>query len=187
MREHVTKWSEQTLQDACTENNDALFRSLDPQCPLVWEGKRQVKLGNFKIDYLARNRDGGLTIVEFKICAKNDTLAQLLLYPRAITVGLKKQGCPDRLLPKTKIVLVSTFLDKGVVELARRIRPPVPIGFRLCVEKNGGPMLVDPSEDGHEYPGQFWDQATENPEKQRVAKSQIEWRNGALSVKGENF
>jgi hypothetical protein len=57
--------------------------AIDPEVPLLRPGAAEVRIGALTLDLLARNSAGGITLVEFKVSATKDTLAQLLLYPRA--------------------------------------------------------------------------------------------------------
>jgi hypothetical protein len=71
---------------------DELWDELDPDPRFKLDQGRkvdEVRIGNFVFDALAPNASGGLTIIEFKVVMSKDTLAQLLLYPRALHRALK--------------------------------------------------------------------------------------------------
>jgi len=105
--------------------------AIDPEVPLVGPGAAEVRIGSLILDLVAHNKAGGITLVEFKVKATKDTLAQLLLYPRAFRRALEAAGCPK--MPDLRVVLVSPFIDRGVVELIETLRPPYPVQIRLCV------------------------------------------------------
>jgi hypothetical protein len=133
------------------------WAAIDPEVPLVRPSAAEVRIGALILDLVARNDKGGITLVEFKVKATKDTLAQLLLYPRAFRKALEKAGCPQ--IPALRIVLVSPFIDRGVVELAETIQSPYPIQIRLCVRDGSeGVRLTSPNEPGISE-DHCWDQS----------------------------
>ncbi|MFL5354161.1 hypothetical protein [Archangium sp.] len=154
---------------------------IDPEVPLLKPSAAEVRIGALILDLVARNKAGGLTLVEFKVKASKDTLAQLLLYPRAFEKALRAAGCPE--VPKLRVVLVSPFIDRGVVELAGKIQPPHPIHIRLCVPDGDQRIkLMSPNEPG--VPEQHcWEQS-------EVAgrSSQVGWdKDGGLLIRGQRL
>lgn len=52
-------------------------------------------------------------------------------------------------LPELRVVLVSPFIDLGVVRLVETIQSPYPITIRLCIpDGDKGVKLVSPTEPG---------------------------------------
>ncbi len=121
--------------------------AIEPEVPLIRPGAAEVRIGSLILDLVAHNKSGGITLVEFKVKATKDTLAQLLLYPRAFRRALETAGCPK--LPDLQVVLVSPFIDRGVVELVETIKPPHPVLIRLCVPDGDNRVkLVSPNTPG---------------------------------------
>ncbi|MCY1072994.1 hypothetical protein [Archangium lansingense] len=154
---------------------------LDPEVPLLKPSAAEVRIGALILDLVARNTAGGITLVEFKVKASKDALAQLLLYPRAFQKALMAAGCPK--VPELRVVLVSPFIDRGVVELVKLIQPPHPIHIRLCVPDGDQRIkLMSPDEPG--APAQHcWEQSevTGRP-------SQVGWdMDGGLLIRGERL
>ena len=136
---------------------DSVWAQIDPVAPPNrLRYAEEVRIGSFRLDLVASNAAGGITIIELKVCASKDTLAQLLLYPRAFETHLQRRGLPHR--PELRMVLVTTYLDKGVVDLIGSIRPPCPTLLRVCVAEEAGYFLRSPREVGEERQ-QVWDQA----------------------------
>lgn len=154
--------------------------TIDPEVPLVKPGAAEVRIGALILDLVARNSAGGITLVEFKVKATKDTLAQLLLYPRAFSKALVKAGCPK--VPDLRVVLVSPFIDRGVVELIEAVHPPHPIQIRLCVpDGENRVQLVSPRDS--DFPDHCWDQS----EVTRGA-SQVGWdKDGGLLIRGRHL
>jgi hypothetical protein len=154
---------------------------IDPEVPLLKPSAAEVRIGALTLDLVARNKAGGITLVEFKVKASKDTLAQLLLYPRAFHKALQAAGCPK--VPELRVVLVSPFIDRGVVDLVKSIQPPHPIHIRLCVPDGDQRIkLMSPDEPG--VPEQHcWEQSevTGRP-------SQVGWdMDGGLLIRGERL
>lgn len=146
------------------------WHSIDPDVPLVAPGAAEVRIGSLILDLVAHNNAGGITLIEFKVKATKDTLAQLLLYPRAFRRALEAAGCPR--VPDLRVVLVSPFIDRGVVELVETLRLPYPIRIRLCVpDRNGHVKLVSPHAPDIP-PGHCWEQSE--------GASQVGWDEGLL-------
>jgi hypothetical protein len=121
--------------------------AIDPEVPLVRPSASEVRIGSLILDLVARNNAGGITLVEFKVKATKDTLAQLLLYPRAFRRALENAQCQQ--VPDLRVVLVSPFIDRGVVELVETLKLPYPIRIRLCIpDGETGVRLVPPTEPG---------------------------------------
>lgn len=74
----------------------------------------EVRIGAFRLDAVAFDPDGCLVIVELKTTRWIGTLAQLLLYPRALKKSLAAKGIQP---PPIRCLLVTTFLDRGVLDL----------------------------------------------------------------------
>jgi hypothetical protein len=150
----------------------------DPKYALDWARKvDEVRIGNFILDMLAPNADGGLTIVEFKVVMSKDTLAQLLLYPRALRCALKQAKAP---VPDIRMLLVTTHLDKGVVDVLDALNPAPPVFFRLCVKKGDQLALVDPRTLGDEPHNQYYDQV-----EAYSWKTVFTWTGSELHAKGQ--
>jgi hypothetical protein len=155
-----------------------LWDSIDPAAPLIRGGAPEVRIGAFKLDLLSANRDGGLSVVEFKVCASNEAVHQLFLYPRAVKKALERDGGP---IPSLRAVLVTPFLDRGVVEAVRSLGGlPCPMVFRLCVPDGmGGAVLRDPEREP--VPGdRYWDQVDEG-------RRDLRSENGHVMVRGERL
>lgn len=125
---------------------------------LVKEGLQildtEVSLGAFRFDMLAKSAEGELVVIELKTCMALGTLAQLLIYPHAIQQYLRTEG---RETPTVRAMLVTTFLDENVVEIASRLACFLPIDIRLCVDAEDGALeLRSPP---FEAIGQVWNQA----------------------------
>ena len=115
----------------------------------------QFRLGAYITDAIARDENGSLVVIELKVKATKDTLAQLLLYPHAIRKHLKKN---DAVNIKIRSLLISTHVDSNVVELAKRVAGIEEIAIKICVgDETTGLKLVDPDEAGDR---QVWDQST---------------------------
>lgn len=156
---------------------------IDPEVPLMKPSAAEVRIGALTLDLVARNKAGGITLVEFKVNAAKETLAQLLLYPRAFRKALMATGCPK--LPDLRVVLVSPFIDRGVVELIESIQPQLqhPIRIRLCVpDRDQRIKLMSPNDPIVPQP-HCWDQSevTGRP-------SQVGWdMEGGLLIRGQRL
>jgi hypothetical protein len=149
---------------------------IDPVVPLMRPGAAEVRIGSLILDLVAHNKAGGITLVEFKVKATKDTLAQLLLYPRAFQRALKAVGCPK--LPDLRVVLVSPFIDRGVVELIETLTLPYPVQIRLCVPDGDSRVkLVSPN--APDIPsGHCWEQSE--------GLCQVSW-DGGLLIRGHRL
>jgi hypothetical protein len=167
-----------------------LWGELDPNPEYVLDRERavdEVRIGNFILDMLAPNARGGLTIVEFKVVMSKDTLAQLLLYPRALRRALERANAPE---PSLRMLLVTSYLDKGVIKVLETLAPKDPVFFRLCVKTGDRLALVDPQASS-EWPNQCYDQVDEFASKTALtwngselrAKGRLLWTPGTLSPK----
>lgn len=145
--------------------------------PLISPGATEVRIGKFTFDLLARNKAGGVTIVEFKVTAWIGTLAQLLLYPLALRHQLERDQCKS--IPKIRCVLVTSYLDRGVVSAVHELAPQCPVGFRVVIDEGQGPRLVDPTKDAHLIPeAQYWHQAEERG-------SDVRWDGQRIVMRGQ--
>ncbi len=113
------------------------LEEIDPEGPRLIVGRRDVQLGQYGVDYIAHNSDGGLTVVEFEVSATRDVLGRMLLNPRAIRQTLQRRV-------RVRSVLVATHLDWGVVELCAQLRGPDPLIIRLALEDGDSYRLVTP-------------------------------------------
>ena len=150
--------------------------SIDPEVPLVEPGAAEVRIGSLILDLVAHNKAGGITLVEFKVKATKDTLAQLLLYPRAFRRALTAAGCPK--VPDLRVVLVSPFIDRGVVEWVETLQLPYPVRIRLCVPDGDNRVkLVSPN--ASDIPkGHCWEQSD--------GACQVGW-DGDLLIRGRRL
>jgi RecB family endonuclease NucS len=162
-----SKVSERQLREKI-EATDLLTR--DPEIGLKGYFAREVKIGSFTLDLLGKRERGDLVIVEFKANAHKNTLGQLLLYPRALRSALGRKA------PRIRTVLVSPFIDRGVVDLARKLRSVEKIVLRLAVSVRGRVELIDPAK-VDATSGQCWEQSDPSPKKHQVT-----WRDGAVTV-----
>jgi hypothetical protein len=157
---------------------DELWGELDPNPEYMLDRERavdEVRIGNFILDMLAPNARGGLTIVEFKVVMSKDTLAQLLLYQRALRRTLERANAP---VPSIRMLLVTPYLDKGVIEVFEELKPKDPVLFRLCVQNGDRLALVDPQA-GDEWSNQCYDQVDEF-----ASKTALTWNGSELRAKG---
>jgi hypothetical protein len=114
----------------------------------------EVRLGAFRFDMLAKSAEGELVVIELKTCMALGTLAQLLIYPHAIQQYLRTTGREE---PTIRAMLVTTFLDENVVEIAARLACLLRIDIRLCVDtEDGGLELCSPPFGAS---SQVWNQA----------------------------
>ena len=157
---------------------ETLWDELDPEPEFKLDRARrvdEVRIGNFVLDMLAPNAKGGLTIVEFKVVMSKDTLAQLLLYPRALRSTLRPTNVP---VPDIRMLLVTPYLDWGVVEVIKELNPKPSVFFRLCVKNEDRLALVEPRS-SDEWRGQCYDQVSESAS--RIA---LTWNGSELRAKG---
>jgi len=155
------------------------WHDIDPDVPLIKPGAAEVRIGALILDLVAPNTAGGITLVEFKVSASKDTLSQLLLYPRAFHKALKAADCPT--IPDLRVVLVSPFIDQGIVDLVKTLQSPYPIKLRLCVPDGDQRVkLVSPDDPGIPE-GHCWDQC----EVSRGA-NQVGW-DGGLLIRGQRL
>ena len=114
-----------------------------------------LRFGAYITDAIARDESGSIVVIEFKVKATKDTLAQLLLYPHAIRKLLKNKGKAD---VTVRALLISTHVDSNVVELARLVSVVENISIKICVgDLSSGLRLIDPDEADE---SQVWDQST---------------------------
>jgi RecB family endonuclease NucS len=133
--------AELTEKELATE----LERTFLPALSLTLIG-REVRIGKYRLDALARDRGGDLVVIELKVAATKDAIAQLLLYPHAVTKTLFRQ-CQT--LPSIRSVLISTHLDRNVVELVESLKLKDKIGLFVCIGNSPNELrLVEPSEAG---------------------------------------
>lgn len=152
--------------------------AIDPEVPLVKPGAAEVRIGALTLDLVAHNSRGGVTLVEFKVSATKDTLSQLLLYPRAFQKTLVAAGCPK--MPELRVVLVSPFIDRGVVELVETIRSPHPITIRLCIPDGNEQVRLISPRDSDAPEKHCWDQS-----QARRGVSRVGWdKTAGLLIRG---
>lgn len=115
----------------------------------------ELRFGAYIVDAIARDERGSLVVIELKVKATKDTLAQLLLYPHAIRKLVKNK---EKMAVKVRSLLISTHVDSNVVDVARRVSGIEEIAIKICVgDLNSGLSLVDPDEADE---NQVWDQST---------------------------
>lgn len=135
----LTEISEKDLQRAVLDN---AYPSINPRAqPHSYaEGREHFRLGTFRFDFIVGNKRGGFTIVEFKRYAHHGTFGQLLLYPRAVQLAL------GRRVPLS-IVLITPYLDKGVVDLMQKLDLGEDWTFNalLATGTESHPKLLNPS------------------------------------------
>ena len=94
--------------------------------------EREVHIGNFKLDALAIDRKKKcIVVVELKVVCTKDALGQLLLYAHAVR---QKLNDPSK---KVRSLLITTHLDRGVVEIVKELQPPHDIQLWVCVGGEG--------------------------------------------------
>ncbi len=150
--------------------------AIDPEVPLLRPGAAEVRIGALILDLVAQNSAGGITLIEFKVKATKDTLAQLLLYPRAFRRALEAAGCQR--LPDLRVVLVSPFIDRGVVELMETLPPPYPVRIRLCVPDGEHRVKLISPKDPDIPKAHCWEQSE--------GTSQVGW-DGSLLIRGRRL
>lgn len=114
----------------------------------------EVSIGAFRLDAVAHDKNGDIVIVELKVVASRETLGQLLTYPHVVRKRLEREGGEKF---KVRSLLITTHLDKNVVDIVESLKPIADISLKVCcgsLEK--GLRLVDPGFAGN----QVWDQAT---------------------------
>jgi hypothetical protein len=120
---------------------------------------REVKIGAYRLDAIAANPSGALVVVELKVNASTKTLGQLLLYPHALRKAIKDSGFKP---PHIRALLITTFLDLNVKEVARDLADQVEIEFLVCTGATPDTIrLVDPENAGE----QCWDQSKRGSSK----------------------
>jgi len=105
----------------------------------------QVQIGSYKLDAVAVDKaTGKIVVVELKTCAHIRSLGQLLVYRSALNKTLAD------LVPEAKCdvvaMLVTTFLDREVVDVVSQLGLEEIIGIKVCVGNSPIFSLVDPSE-----------------------------------------
>lgn len=114
----------------------------------------EVKIGAFRLDAVAAERDGTLVIIEFKANASIGALGQLLLYPHALRKKLHAGGVQA---PRIRSLIITTHFDSNVVEVVSGLGDQVDITVRVCIgSTKSGLKLVPPGDVGKE---QVWDQS----------------------------
>lgn len=115
--------------------------------------EREVRIGAFRFDAVARDRSGNLFVVELKVAARMDTLAQLLIYPHVLKKYLRHCGLPA---PVSGAVLITTHFDLNVLEVLKSIGASSTTSVWICTGTVPGALrLVAPME----VPDQAWDQS----------------------------
>jgi hypothetical protein len=80
---------------------------------------KEVKIGAFKLDGVAIDiSTKELVVIELKVNASKNTLAQLLIYPHVLHKALCKLKFEP---PQIRSLLVTTHVDLNVVELAQNL------------------------------------------------------------------
>lgn len=79
----------------------------------------QHTIGRFALDCVARDQHGNLALLEFKVNKWVGSIGQLLLYRRALIK--QKSDCT-----LNRCILVTTYLDFGVVDIMEKISPVIP-------------------------------------------------------------
>jgi RecB family endonuclease NucS len=134
-------------ENQLTKKLDYLIKELN----LVEVG-RELRLGAFRFDAIAYDQAGTIVVVELKVMATKDTLAQLLLYPHAIRKFLKRSGIENQ---KVRSVLITTHIDLNVVEITERLSDIEDVSIKICIGTDDNLQLVDPEHS----PDQMWDQS----------------------------
>lgn len=130
---------------------------------------KEMRLGAFRFDAIAYDHSGALVIIELKVKATKDTLAQLLLYPHALRNFLKRNQSDQRV----RTILVTTHVDSNVVDLVKRLESVEDICIKICTDSTEGKRtLVDP-----EFAtDQVWDQSLNGPCNFRLVAGRLERR-----------
>jgi hypothetical protein len=109
----------------------------------------EVQLGSYRLDAIALDESTGrIVVVELKTCAHIRSLGQLLLYRSALKSVLDE--C--KVKREVDALLITTFLDREVVDVVRQIGLAEAIRVKVCVGDCAPFSLVDPSE----APKQAW-------------------------------
>ena len=165
------------------EESEKIYNEIDPdpKYRLLKPFFKEVPIGAYRLDLVAPNANGGLTIVEFKAYMSKDALAQLLIYPIGLRHYLEKHGATKQELETLQIrsILVSPFIDKMVAKAIKDWNMSDQIKLRLVVKEEEQVKLVDPEKwkDPHKGFPQFHDQPLEDD------KENICWDNGAIKVR----
>jgi hypothetical protein len=121
----------------------------------VGAAEREVRIGKFVLDLVARETDGSIVVIELKTDMHHRALGQLLLYPHAV-----RTKTPWGNGRRVTSMLITTYLDRNVVEIVDELntmRPDAPIELKVCVGSEESPRLVDAGDEAAE--AQVWDQA----------------------------
>jgi hypothetical protein len=115
----------------------------------------QVRIGSFRLDAVAYDEtDGSLVVVEVKTNRWCGTLAQLLLYPRALKRALPEGAEVQRI----RALLVTTYLEEGLIDVLNDYGLSESIEIAVCTGSvKDGLRLVDPKDP--EAKAALWDQA----------------------------
>jgi len=100
---------------------------------------REVPLGAYRFDRLASDADGRLVVVELKTDAHLRTLGQLLVYRHAVAKHARSR--------QVRALLLTTYLDKNVVEVVDQLRSVIDIELKVCKDDPHDPdglVPVDP-------------------------------------------
>ncbi len=116
--------------------------------------EREVKIGVYRLDAVVADPSGALVVVELKVNASIETLGQLLLYPRAFRKAIEVCGVKP---PHIRALLITTFLDSNVKDVAHDLADQIDIEFLVCTGATPDTLrLVDTENAGEE---QCWDQS----------------------------
>ena len=137
----------------------------------------EVRIGSFRLDAVAfDDRDNSLVVVELKTNRWYGTLAQLLLYPRALNQAIADEGI---LPPPIRSLLITTYLDKGLIDLIANHGLSDSVELLVCVgSEERGLKLVNPLD--AEAEAVLFDQASG---KRNVARVVDALR--AIGIKGD--
>lgn len=116
---------------------------------------KKLAIGNFEIDGVAWDKSsrGGLVIIELKVNMDKALLAQVLLYQRALKMALP----PSLADVPIRCLLISTYFDRGVIELCGSVKGIVDVELQLVKLDANYHFRLEPPTDADT--SQVWDQA----------------------------
>jgi RecB family endonuclease NucS len=125
---------------------------------------KEVKIGAFKLDGVAIDTSTKeLVVIELKVNASKNTLAQLLIYPYVLHKALCKLKFEP---PPIRSLLVTTHVDLNVVELAQNLANQRIIKILVCTDSGEGMFsLVSPDKAPK---NQAWDQSEEGSSRLKL-------------------
>lgn len=126
---------------------------------------REIRIGSLRLDAVAIDEfDDSLVVVELKTTRWCGTLAQLLLYPRALRKAIIDKGLSP---PVIRSLLITTYLDKGLIDLVADHELSDTVRLAVCVGSVAeGLRIVDPTDP--EAESALRDQAEGNHDIEKV-------------------